>query len=80
MYIYVSMIIYVCITTCLKQKQIKFETVILKYDFCSKILQIYISQSDKEQWAINLIRALEKGRRRDLKEFVEELVLKNKNI
>ncbi|CAL1675995.1 unnamed protein product [Lasius platythorax] len=45
-----------------------------------EILQIYISQSDKEQWAINLIRALEKGRRRDLKEFVEELVLKNKNI
>lgn len=53
---------------------------ILKYNFCSKILRIYISQSDTERWAINLIRALEKGRRKDLKELVEELVLKNKNL
>lgn len=36
---------------------------------------MYISQSDAEQWALNLIRALEKGRRRDLKEIVEELIL-----
>lgn len=41
-----------------------------------EILKMYISQSDTERWAINLIRALEKGRRRDLKELVEELVLK----
>ncbi|XP_072753538.1 fas-associated death domain protein isoform X1 [Anoplolepis gracilipes] len=56
-----------------------------KYPFDLKeqsyeILRIYISQSDTEQWAINLIRALEKGRRKDLKELVEELVLKNKNL
>lgn len=38
-----------------------------------------MSQSNTE-WAINLMRALEKGRRRDLKELVEELVLKDKNI
>ncbi|XP_018367753.1 PREDICTED: fas-associated death domain protein [Trachymyrmex cornetzi] len=45
-----------------------------------EILKIYILQSDTEQWAINLIRALEKGRRRDIKELVEELILKNSNI
>ncbi|XP_011065459.1 PREDICTED: fas-associated death domain protein [Acromyrmex echinatior] len=45
-----------------------------------EILKIYILQSDTEQWAINLIRALEKGRRRDIKELVEELILKNRNI
>ncbi|XP_011698650.1 PREDICTED: fas-associated death domain protein [Wasmannia auropunctata] len=45
-----------------------------------EILKIYLSQSDTEQWAINLIRALEKGRRRDLKELVEELILKNGNL
>lgn len=39
-----------------------------------------MSQSDTEQWAINLIRALEKGRRRDLKELIEELILKDRNI
>jgi len=39
-----------------------------------------MSQSDTEQWAINLIRALEKGRRRDLKELVEELLLKNRDL
>lgn len=44
------------------------------------MLQIYVSQSDTEQWAINLIRALEKGRRKDLKELVEELILKDKNL
>lgn len=44
-----------------------------------EILKIYMSQSNTE-WAINLMRALEKGRRRDLKELVEELVLKDKNI
>jgi len=36
-----------------------------------------MSQSNTEQWAINLIHALEKGRRRDLKEHVEELILKS---
>jgi len=41
---------------------------------------MYISQSNSEQWVINLIRALEKGRRKDLKELVEELVLKDKNL
>ncbi|XP_024886802.1 fas-associated death domain protein [Temnothorax curvispinosus] len=45
-----------------------------------EILKIYMSQCNMEQWAINLIRALEKGRRRDLKELVEELILKDKNI
>ncbi|XP_018395352.1 PREDICTED: fas-associated death domain protein [Cyphomyrmex costatus] len=45
-----------------------------------EILKIYISQSDIKQWAITLIHALEKGRRRDLKELVEQLIFKNKNI
>ncbi|XP_032686430.1 fas-associated death domain protein [Odontomachus brunneus] len=44
-----------------------------------KILKTYISQSDKE-WAINLIRALEKGRRKDLKELVENLMVTYKDI
>ncbi|KYN36547.1 Death domain-containing adapter protein BG4, partial [Trachymyrmex septentrionalis] len=43
-----------------------------------EILKIYILQSDTEQWAVNLIHALEKGRRRDIKELVEELILKNR--
>lgn len=43
------------------------------------MLKIYISQSNAEQWVINLIRALEKGRRKDLKELVEDLVWKTKN-
>ncbi|XP_011341229.1 fas-associated death domain protein isoform X2 [Ooceraea biroi] len=42
-----------------------------------EFLNIYMALSDTERWAINLIHALEKGRRRDLKELVEELILKN---
>ncbi|XP_029170874.1 fas-associated death domain protein [Nylanderia fulva] len=66
-------------------RECEIDVVEKKYPFdmkeqCYEILQIYISQSDTERWAINLIRALEKGRRRDLKELVEELVLKDKNI
>ncbi|XP_011160758.1 fas-associated death domain protein isoform X2 [Solenopsis invicta] len=45
-------------------------------DQSREMLLIYTKQSDMEQWAINLIRALEKARRRDLKEIVEELTLK----
>lgn len=41
-----------------------------------QMLKIYISQSNTEEWAINLIRALEKGRRKDLKELVENLIWK----
>ncbi|EFN83756.1 fas-associated death domain protein [Harpegnathos saltator] len=44
-----------------------------------EILKIYISQSDKERWTIDLIRALEKGRRRDLKELVEDLMVSHKD-
>ncbi|GAB1868055.1 Death domain-containing protein [Camponotus japonicus] len=51
----------------------------LKEQSC-QILRMYMSQSNSEQWVINLIRALEKGRRKDLKELVEELVLKDKNL
>lgn len=74
MHFYINLYIY--ITTCLNKNKLHLFETILKYDFCSKMLQIYISQSDTERWAINLIRALEKGRRRDLKELVEELVFK----
>ncbi|XP_012540284.1 fas-associated death domain protein [Monomorium pharaonis] len=41
-----------------------------------EILKLYISQSDTEQWAINLLHALEKGRRKDLKELVEKIIFK----
>ncbi|XP_050446654.1 fas-associated death domain protein isoform X1 [Cataglyphis hispanica] len=66
-------------------RECEIDAVQSKYPFDLKeqsheILRIYISQSDTERWAINLIRALEKGRRKDLKELVEELVLKNKNL
>lgn len=69
----------------LEIRECEIDAVQSKYPFDLKeqsyeILRIYISQSDTERWAINLIRALEKGRRKDLKEFVEELVLKNKNL
>ncbi|XP_014467523.1 PREDICTED: uncharacterized protein LOC106740719 [Dinoponera quadriceps] len=45
-----------------------------------EILKIYISQSNKECWTINLIRALDKGRRRDLKELVEDLMVAHKYV
>lgn len=45
-----------------------------------EILKIYMSQFDREEWVINLIHALEKARRRDLKEFVEKLILKNRDV
>ncbi|XP_070151487.1 fas-associated death domain protein isoform X1 [Polyergus mexicanus] len=66
-------------------RECEIDAVQSKYPFDLKeqsyeILRLYISQSDMERWAINLIRALEKGRRKDLKELVEELVLKNKNL
>ncbi|KAL0117706.1 hypothetical protein PUN28_008840 [Cardiocondyla obscurior] len=45
-----------------------------------EILKIYISQSDREEWAINFIHAFEKGRRRDLKELLEKLILQDGNV
>ncbi|XP_011642269.1 fas-associated death domain protein [Pogonomyrmex barbatus] len=66
-------------------RECKIDAVQSKYPYDLKeqsyeILKIYMSQSDTEQWAINLIRALEKGRRRDLKELVEELILKKEYL
>ncbi|KOX78027.1 Death domain-containing adapter protein BG4 [Melipona quadrifasciata] len=40
-------------------------------------LKLYMSQYSNNNWKINLINALEKARRRDLKELVEKLVLEN---
>ncbi|EFN73766.1 hypothetical protein EAG_02551 [Camponotus floridanus] len=62
-------------------RECEIDAIQSKYPFDLKeqsyqILRMYISQSNTEQWAINLIRALEKGRRKDLKELVEELVLR----
>ncbi|XP_011862808.1 PREDICTED: fas-associated death domain protein [Vollenhovia emeryi] len=66
-------------------RECEIDAVCSKYPYDLKeqsyeILKIYMSQSSTEQWAINLIRALEKGRRRDLRELVEELILKDRNI
>ncbi|KAF3429053.1 hypothetical protein E2986_01638 [Frieseomelitta varia] len=40
-------------------------------------LKLYMTQYSNNNWKINLINALEKARRRDLKELVEKLVLEN---
>ncbi|CAD1473863.1 unnamed protein product [Heterotrigona itama] len=40
-------------------------------------LKLYMTQYNNNNWKINLINALEKARRRDLKELVEKLILEN---
>lgn len=38
-------------------------------------LKLYVSQYDTGNWELNLIRALEKARRRDLKELAEKFII-----
>lgn len=38
-------------------------------------LKLYVSQYDTGSWELNLIRALEKARRRDLKELAEKFII-----
>ncbi|XP_034183476.2 fas-associated death domain protein isoform X1 [Osmia lignaria lignaria] len=40
-------------------------------------LKLYVSQYDTGNWELNLIRALEKARRRDLKELAEKFIINN---
>lgn len=44
---------------------------------CNQALRICISQNNSE-WKMNLLHALEKGRRKDVKEVVENILLHNK--
>ncbi|XP_012240416.1 uncharacterized protein LOC100745977 [Bombus impatiens] len=44
-----------------------------------KALKLYMTQYSNNNWKINLIHALEKARRRDLKEIVEKLILESNN-
>ncbi|XP_012229436.1 fas-associated death domain protein [Linepithema humile] len=65
----------------LEIRECEIDAIQSKYPFDLKeqsyeMLKIYISQSNTEEWAINLIRALEKGRRKDLKELTEDLTWK----
>ncbi|XP_015190050.1 PREDICTED: fas-associated death domain protein [Polistes dominula] len=43
---------------------------------CNKALHICISQNNSE-WKMSLLHALEKGRRKDVKEVVEKILLRN---
>lgn len=67
----------VCRYMDLKESQIDEIQAVHPYNLkeqCFQALQICISQSDS-QWKINILRALEKGRRKDIKEVIEKILL-----